>query len=459
MNKKIKLDLSIDDLLNDYKIINDIIHGSINLSKLAMMIIDTPEFQRLRYLKQLSTCHFVFPNAIHTRFEHSIGTYHIAKKMLYSLKNKSKTTELDKISEIAELKDYFHSNDITNNFLTPFIIELVCIGALCHDLGHGPYSHLFDDYFLKNNNINITDKNYIHHEYRSCMILKNIIHKNDILKNVIDDQLFKFIYNIINPDYDIHKDYIYQIVSNSVNSIDVDKFDYLTRDSKMLSINISFNYTRLIENCMVINNIICYPQKVDTDIINLFMMRHYLHKKVYTHKGVIASMFLINDLLKHMNTYLKFIENINDMDKFIMLTDDYIFNMAKYFSLNDKNLTILLNKINSHELYPMLYYNYIETNENININLKKFIDSDENILYFENIIGFISGKKSNPLESVLLYKTKDPYKNLENLLQSESNKLLPQKYQEKLIMIFYKNDNYDFYKINELKDIILSYIQ
>mgnify|MGYP003351907598 CR=1 FL=1 len=73
MNKKIKLDLSIDDLLNDYKIINDIIHGSINLSKLAMMIIDTPEFQRLRYLKQLSTCHFVFPNAIHTRFEHSIG--------------------------------------------------------------------------------------------------------------------------------------------------------------------------------------------------------------------------------------------------------------------------------------------------------------------------------------------------------------------------------------------------
>ena len=134
------------------------------------------------------------------------------------------------------------------------------------------------------------------------MILKNIIHKNDILKNVIDDQLFNFIYNIINPDYDIHKDYIYQIVSNSVNSIDVDKFDYLTRDSKMLSINISFNYTRLIENCMVINNIICYPQKVDTDIINLFMMRHYLHKKVYTHKGVIASMFLINDLLKHMNT-------------------------------------------------------------------------------------------------------------------------------------------------------------
>lgn len=166
MDQDLKNNL-LNDLLNDYKIINDIIHGSVNLSKLAMMIIDTPEFQRLRYLKQLSTCYFVFPNAIHTRFEHSIGTYHIAKKMLYSLKNKSKTSELNKISEIPELNKYFKINNITDNYLTPFIIELVCIGALCHDLGHGPYSHLFDDYFLKNNDIQIKDKNFIHHEYRS----------------------------------------------------------------------------------------------------------------------------------------------------------------------------------------------------------------------------------------------------------------------------------------------------
>jgi HD superfamily phosphohydrolase len=287
------------------------------------------------------------------------------------------------------------------------------------------------------------------------MILKNIINFNKNLKNIIDDDLLNFIFNIINPDYKIHIHYIYQIVSNSVNSIDVDKFDYLTRDSKMLGINISFNYTRLVENCMVINNIICYAKKVDTDIINLFMMRHYLHKKVYTHKGVIASLFLINDLLKYMDSYLNFIENINDMNKFIILTDDYIFNIAKYLSINDNNLTNLLNKINSHKLYPMLYYNYIEPTENININLKNFIESDPHILYFENIIGFISGKKSNPLESVFLYKTKDPYKNLDNLLESDSNKLLPQKYQEKLIMIFYKDVNITCEKINEIKDIIL----
>ena len=294
------------------------------------------------------------------------------------------------------------------------------------------------------------------------MILKKIIKNNKILSEIIDDELLQFIFNIINPVDDIHIDYVYQIVSNSVNSIDVDKFDYLTRDSKMIGINISFNYSRLVENCMVINNIICYSKKVDTDVINLFMMRHYLHKKVYTHKGVISSLFLINNLLKYMDNYLKFVDNINDLDKFIILTDDYILNIAKYFASSDKDLQKLLFKIDSHSLYPMLYYNYIDNNDNISKNLKKFIDDNNDILYYESIIGFISGKKCNPLEKVFLYNTKDPYKNLENLLQSESNKLLPQKYQEKLIMIFYNNDSnlksMDNDKINKLKELILSYI-
>ncbi len=138
----------LKDYLKDYKIINDIIHGSITLSKMAMLIIDTPEFQRLRYIKQLSTCNFVFPNAVHTRFEHSIGTYQICKKMLYNLKKNSSKEEINLIGNIIELKDYF-SKTLHENLLDDYIIELVSIGALCHDLGHGPFSHLFDDYFLK----------------------------------------------------------------------------------------------------------------------------------------------------------------------------------------------------------------------------------------------------------------------------------------------------------------------
>ena len=244
-------------------------------------------------------------------------------------------------------------------------------------------------------------------------------------------------FNIINPNSKIHKSYIYQIVSNSYNSIDVDKFDYITRDSKMLNINISFNYNRLVENAMVINNIICYPKKIDVDIVNLFTTRHYLHKKVYSHKGVISSLLLINTLLIKMDKYFKFIDNIDDMDKFIMYTDDYIINMSRFYSLTDDELKHIINKFDKHELYPMIYYTYLDISESITQNIQNDINNDKNILYYENIIGFISGKKNNPLESVWLYKTKNPYSNLENLLQSESNKLLPQKYQEKFIVLFY----------------------
>jgi len=438
------------DYLKNYKIINDTIHGSISLSKLATLIIDTPEFQRLRYIKQLSTCYFVFPNAVHSRFEHSIGTYQICKKMLYNLKKNSKKEELNLIGNIIELKDYFSEthNDI---LLDDYIIELVSIGALCHDLGHGPFSHLFDDNFLKNKpNISEQDK---HHEFRSCNLLKSIINKNDVLKSIITNEQIKFIHNIINPNKEIHKEYIYQIVSNSINSIDVDKFDYLTRDSKMLNINISFNFNRLIESAMIINNIISYPKKVDSDIINMFQARHYMHKKVYSHKSVISSLLNIIELLENLDKLINFTESVSNESEFIKYTDDYILNVARYLSSimnNDitKKIKKSLDVIDTHSFYKLVYHNYVDINETDEIYDKTTCYDD--IVKFESIIGFISGKKSNPLESVYLYNSKEPYKLLQVLSNSDSARLLPNKYQEKLLMIFCKNKNHE----EEIKKII-----
>ena len=433
------------ELLKDYKIINDNIHGTITLSKLAYMIIDTPEFQRLRYIKQLSTCYFVFPNAVHTRFEHSLGTYQICKKILNVIKSKSKKEELDVIKHIPELKEYLKNKFSDEDFLDEYIIELVSIGALSHDLGHGPFSHLFDDNFLKNKT-NITEENK-HHEKRSCKLIEKIINSNSILSSVILPEEIRFMWNIINPNPDIHKEYIYQIVSNSLNSIDVDKFDYLTRDSKMLNINISFDFMRLVENAMVIKNKVCYPKKVDCDIINMFQTRHYLHKKVYSHKIVISSLLLIIELLENFDKLMNFTDSVENLTEFIKYTDDYILNISR-FCINDErfdkntrnNIKKVLNLIDSHKFYPMLYSNYVDmtsTDDTFYI----LENQDTNIIKFESVIGFISGKKSNPLDSVYLYKPKDPYNDLVILTQTESNRLIPSKYQEKLLMIFYKDSN------------------
>ena len=104
--------------------IYDIIHGNIIISPLAKKIIDTEEFQRLRNIKQLGCCNFVFPSATHTRFEHSIGVYHLSCKYIDILNRK---------------KVYYNETER----------KCITLAALIHDLGHGPYSHLFDELFEK----------------------------------------------------------------------------------------------------------------------------------------------------------------------------------------------------------------------------------------------------------------------------------------------------------------------
>jgi len=80
----------MNTLVNNYKQIYDSIHGFIWISNLSYEIINTPYFQRLKSLKQLGPCHFVYPNATHTRFEHSIGTYYLAGRILKMYKKWNK---------------------------------------------------------------------------------------------------------------------------------------------------------------------------------------------------------------------------------------------------------------------------------------------------------------------------------------------------------------------------------
>jgi len=187
---------------------------------------------------------------------------------------------LDKIQQQYPDKEYMIPDLDSNPVkLNPLIVECIKIGGLCHDIGHGPYSHVFDKVILKNS----THEN-CNHESRSCLITE-IICKRE-LSSEIDDRHIAFIKSIINPK-EHHRGALYQIVANYLNGIDVDKFDYLARDSKNLGVHTSFNAERLINEFIIDqNDNIAYPKHCSYDIYELFHGRYMMHKKVYSHKTV-----------------------------------------------------------------------------------------------------------------------------------------------------------------------------
>lgn len=457
------------DLLTCYKEICDSIHGHIKLTKLACLIIDTPQFQRLRYLHQLGTCHYTFPNATHTRFEHSIGTYHLAGKVLDTIKSNSNQELITKyLSKIPELKKYFNEK-AKQIILDPYVCELVKIAALCHDIGHGIFSHVFDDVFIKIVTLNKNGEkydnklNYETHENRSIMIIKYIIKNNDILNNFISDDEIQFISNLINPTKS-STGFIYQIVSNSVNSIDVDKFDYICRDTIQLGLKYSIDIYRLIDDMKLIDNKICFPEKIHYEIISLFKTRYRLHKQIYNHKSVISIQYMMNDIMLLLDDIIGIYDSIFDVERFTDLTDDYLITFVKILYKDrgkyddEKRLRIdqaynLLQRIYSRNLYKLISSSVSK----VLINLDLMLSNMDKTKMFCCVskIGFVSGSKDNPLNKTYFYKKNDPNTRIK-VSNEHISFLVPKIYQEYIYMFFLKNndannDNNDNTKIEELK--------
>lgn len=387
------------------------IHDSIRVSSLALKIINTPEFQRMRKIKQLGLCSLIYPAATHTRFEHSIGVYHLAGKML------------DKIQQEYPNKEYSIPELGTDKIkLNHKISECIKIAALCHDIGHGPFSHIFDDILLRDSN---HPNKY--HETRSCLIL-DILCKRE-LHEELDNNHINFIKSIIYPK-DYHKGALYQIVSNYLNGIDVDKFDYLARDTKNLGINNGFNANRLINEFIIDrNDNIAYPKHCSSDIYEMFHSRYMMHKKVYCHKTVKLIELMLADLFIKIDPIFNISKSIEDMDVFCKLTDETIFcyiqmiiSPPPFIGINLKNEEYNIikeaNNIYQNIIRRHLYQQILQIADddkaelfmrNFLIHLLKTYPEfkPEDFEIFKTRIGFVSGNKPDPFESIYFYDKKE----------------------------------------------------
>jgi len=341
-------DFSLPKFFPKVRNIHDNTHDYIEIPEYVQIFIDTPTFQRLRRLHQLGCAYWIYPGATHKRFEHSIGVMHLAKTLLEFIEQAQPYLNIKYFEKFA-----------------------VITAGLLHDIGHGPYSHLFESAILPRINPNIKFK----HEFMSVKIVKELFKevkpKIELLQTDKYDTIVELVCALINPSQfpnvkkryaDNERGWLFDIISNSESGIDVDKWDYIVRDSKCSGFKVRFSYDRIIRSARVVKNKICYAPKNSMDICNLFLDRWALYKGVYTHKTVKSIELLLSDIIYYANGILKVESKLNDVKEYLTLDDDII-SLIRYYPLNlikgmeqeKKNFMYarqLINRLDRRELYP-----------------------------------------------------------------------------------------------------------
>ena len=267
--------------------ITDPIHDFIRLNKTEHQIIDTPVFQRLRRIKQLSGAHLTYPGAQHTRFEHSLGVLHIASMAASSLNSKGLMSTDD--------------------------IENIRLAALLHDIGHGPFSHLFEEVLQR--------KKQSHEDVGKQIILKSEI--GDIISKSGYDK--KLIHNLAVGQSRMQ--YLNEIVSGALSA---DMMDYLLRDGYFTGAeHAKIDHHRLTHSLDVYKNKLALDSSALVNFETMMISRFQMFKAVYFHKTVRAGEVMLLEAMSLAGNELGL--SSLKMDEYVKLTDEVI--LEKLMSL------------------------------------------------------------------------------------------------------------------------------
>ena len=238
------------------RVIRDEIHRDIFVPAHIARLIDTREFQRLRNIQQLATCHYVFPAATHNRFSHSLGAYHLAKTLCD------------------------HLNEVQPGIISDEDTDLVSIAALLHDIGHPPFSHLLE-----------TDKvfaNFHSHEDWGKMMLES--EETEIgaaIREVLGQKRTGRLFALYSGKSEYEGEEIAPFLREIVSSqLDVDRMDYMIRDQANSGAQIGgFDSARVIRALRVGDDGRLYAMQWGLPAIEAYLVtRYHLYSQVYFHK-------------------------------------------------------------------------------------------------------------------------------------------------------------------------------
>ncbi len=333
-----------------YKVSRDPVFTEVFLYPLEIIFIDTKSIQRLRFLSQLVGAVNVYPSASHTRLAHSMGTMHVAG--MYS--------------------QHLFKNDYSK-------IRVLRLAGLVHDIGHGPFSHQFDDTVYKK--AGYKDG---HDDYRKRMILEYLpdilfkkidgLNVSKLKDSVLDDLEKTTGTKDLKEGIDILTKKIIEIFEGELTgSIDfnilqgplgADRLEFVLRDSFFAGTrNFGTGYIeRIIRSSRIKDGKLIYDLKVIDDIYSVLFSRYMMYKNVYFHKTSRASDLILQDILNYSTRPLKLIERIKNIEDFLDLTDYSILSEITYiFNAKRKKIAKKIG-ISEEELRNNLEYSY-EGNE------------------------------------------------------------------------------------------------
>lgn len=266
----------------------DPIHNFIRVYETELKIIDSPVFQRLRRIRQLSGAHLTYPSAQHSRFEHSLGVMHIAGQAANALKEKG--------------------------LLNPDQIQNIRLAALLHDVGHGPFSHLFEEVLQEKRRIS-------HEEMGKKIILRSEI--GDTLSKSGFDK--KFITKLAFGDTKYR--FVNEIVSGSLSA---DMMDYLQRDGYFTGAeHAKIDHQRIIQSLDVYKSRLALDRSALYSFESMVLSRYQMFKAVYFHKTVRSAEVMMLESIRLADNQLNF-TSLN-LDEYIKLTDEFV--VAQILSL------------------------------------------------------------------------------------------------------------------------------
>ncbi|MBC7674081.1 MAG: HD domain-containing protein [Polaromonas sp.] len=233
------------------EIIRDPLWNNIRVDRVALRLVDTPAFQRLRYVRQLGLAYLIYPGASHSRFEHALGTYHLARRTLTLFGEQDNLRALD-----------------------PDACRLVRYAALLHDIGHYPFSHALEEIGA------------VHHEeVARPLIMQGAV--SVILRDALGDDAPQRIMDLIRGRSDSP---LQGLISGS---LDLDKIEYLKRDAFMCGVNYGdIDADRLLDSLTIVENpeggepMVGIFEKGLSALESLLFAKYQMYRNVYWHHAV-----------------------------------------------------------------------------------------------------------------------------------------------------------------------------